>query len=121
MDASVQGAATVLQIFASYDVPLVRFFAGFLEHQGIECHVTNEPVGSLGGDIPLLEGPTELWVLDDSRLEEARQLIEKAALPGVPVNPWRCGKCGELVEGQFTDCWNCGEARGGDSDAPSPS
>ncbi|MGH7830408.1 MAG: DUF7577 domain-containing protein, partial [Candidatus Binatia bacterium] len=25
--------------------------------------------------------------------------------------PWQCRKCGEVIEGQFTDCWNCGSSQ----------
>ena len=24
---------------------------------------------------------------------------------------WRCAQCGESLEGQFTECWNCGASR----------
>jgi hypothetical protein len=28
-----------------------------------------------------------------------------------PAGPWSCPGCGETLEGQFTECWNCGAAR----------
>lgn len=27
------------------------------------------------------------------------------------VQPWQCEKCSELIEPQFTACWNCGNDR----------
>jgi uncharacterized repeat protein (TIGR04138 family) len=33
--------------------------------------------------------------------------------------PWTCPKCSEVIEGQFTDCWNC-QATRPDADALAP-
>ena len=32
---------------------------------------------------------------------------------------WRCGNCGESIEGQFTDCWKCGAGRTDDENRAS--
>lgn len=26
-------------------------------------------------------------------------------------SPWKCPECGEEVDGQFTNCWQCGTNR----------
>jgi predicted nucleic-acid-binding Zn-ribbon protein len=32
------------------------------------------------------------------------------------MSEWRCPQCGEKVEEQFTECWNCGTAQDGTPD-----
>ena len=34
------------------------------------------------------------------------------AIPAQPESPpWTCPKCGEAIEPQFTECWNCGASK----------
>jgi hypothetical protein len=49
-----------------------------------------------------------VWVIDDARTAEAQALVEKA-MAAAPINleAWRCDRCGQVLEGQFTSCWKC--------------
>ena len=51
---------------------------------------------------------TECGGIDyDKAMEVIRQ-----ALAGKNVGPsWRCVTCGEVIEGQFSQCWRCGSER----------
>ena len=42
-----------------------------------------------------------------SDVERACQLL-KDSLSEFSAEPWTCPGCGEEVEGQFAQCWNCG-------------
>ena len=54
----------------------------------------------------------ELWILDESRREEARRLIAEFGSPSEGQGTsWRCQNCGEKIEDQFGECWQCGTAR----------
>lgn len=59
--------------------------------------------------------PTEVWIADENDLERAQEIVrEFAAGPSEPAGwGWRCPKCGEEVEPQFTACWKCGASREG--------
>jgi hypothetical protein len=46
-------------------------------------------------------------VLDEAT---ARELIAQLRTP-VSGDPWTCAKCGEVLEPQFSQCWNCGSPR----------
>jgi len=46
-------------------------------------------------------------VMHDEQLPAARALLDQ--LQNLPQRRWRCA-CGELVEGGFESCWNCGRA-----------
>jgi hypothetical protein len=67
--------------------------------------------GSIAGEIPVDQALPELWIMDDDRLEEARELLHD--LQNLPLRRWYCPHCQELVEGPFEQCWNCGTERPG--------
>jgi hypothetical protein len=52
-----------------------------------------------------------IWVPEEDRAR-ARELIERALKETpAPDDDWICAGCGEAIEGQFTECWQCGAAR----------
>jgi Putative prokaryotic signal transducing protein len=79
-----------------------------LEHAGIACHVRNERLGGVVGEIPFVECWPELWVLRNGDALRARGLIDLAATAPDESHPdWICAECGERVEGLFDACWRC--------------
>lgn len=90
----------------------------FLEANGIAALVRGEALYGLRGETPFTTDtlPT-VWVLDDSTAARARDLIAEYLQSdpgGTPDGrPWRCPKCGEKLEPQFTECWQCGTKRPG--------
>jgi len=84
-----------------------------LENQGISCEIRGEDRASLGpGLTPPADNWPELWVIDESKIEQARQIIQESLeSPEVPAPAWSCPGCHEQVDGQFSECWNCGLAR----------
>ena len=48
-----------------------------------------------------------MYTRDEAR---ARALLHELRHPA-PLPSWCCFACGELVEGQFFQCWNCGSSR----------
>jgi rubrerythrin len=47
--------------------------------------------------------------MDESRHAEALALLQELRNP--PWQHWACRSCGELVDGPFEQCWNCGATR----------
>ena len=63
------------------------------------------------------QGRVEVQVERD-RADEARELLDemekealKSAEESTPAWGWTCPSCQEQVEGQFSECWNCGTER----------
>jgi hypothetical protein len=58
-------------------------------------------------------GPS-VWVPDLQAEKAVRLIIAHfgEAQPG-PGEDWTCPGCGEEIEGQFTECWQCASARPG--------
>ena len=48
----------------------------------------------------------EVWITEDDELEKARTLLH--ALRHPKHRHWVCRACGEVVDGPFEQCWNCG-------------
>ncbi len=98
-------------ILSSPDLAEIAHLKDLLESAGMECFINNEVSAGLMGPIPLNESTPELWIQDDSRLDEALQIKRDSQQP-LEGKPWTCPKCGEQIEPQFTSCWKCGSAKG---------
>jgi hypothetical protein len=85
-------------------------YAGALRAAGIDCEVRNTVLSGALGEIPFLECAPQIWIrhaLDEAR---AHERIEQLRSP-VAGDPWTGRQCGETLEPQFTQCWNCGAPR----------
>lgn len=87
------------------DIGLVR---GLLERAGIECFTKNEQLAGALGDIPFLECEPELWIIHDADLSRAQIIVAAHMAPASTTEQWRCTHCGEIIDGQFEACWQCG-------------
>jgi hypothetical protein len=82
-----------------------------LAQEDIEAVVLNQAPGMAGGDIPFVVAWPELWVAHDEDEPRARAIAERYLVQREHkvenCPPWKCPRCGEMIEGQFTDCWRC--------------
>ena len=86
---------------------------GVLESSGIPAVVRGEFLTSGWGELPV--DVCSVWIADDAQYHRA-QAVVAAFLNGDAARElrsqnWRCPKCGEQLEGQFTSCWKCGGPR----------
>ena len=84
--------------------------AGALRAAGIDCEVRNTTLSGAIGEIPFLECAPQLWLRNDLDEVRARELIAQLRQP-VEGACWACASCGETLEPQFSQCWNCGALR----------
>lgn len=101
------------QLHIARHAPEAHLVKGYLESHGIAAVVRGEYLTSGWGDLPM--DVCSVWVSDDRQYERAHALLV-AFLHGDPARElrsrnWRCPKCGEQLEGQFTACWKCGTHR----------
>jgi len=82
----------------------------FLIDHGIEADIQGEELWALRGELPITY--PEIFV-PDAQVEKASELVNSFRKNNDQSNltPWTCEKCGENIEGQFTDCWNCQSVR----------
>lgn len=81
-----------------------------LEERGIQCMVKNDYLGGGIGELPVNECWPELWVLDPRDEQLAKSIINETRDSPAGEN-WRCSVCQEILEPQFTQCWQCGAGR----------
>ena len=90
------------------NLALATLWSDLLSHAGIPTTVQRAYASSIAGEVPPDQSLPELWVMDDDRLEAARVLLDQLRHPA--HRHWACPGCGELVDGPFEQCWNCGTA-----------
>jgi hypothetical protein len=105
----------VKQVFVAQHPVEAHFVKGLLQAQDIEAEVRGEALFSVRGEAPVTrETLPSVWILDDSELERALAVIAGYEHGEGPAETggqaWRCPKCGEQLEPQFTTCWKCGAA-----------
>lgn len=83
-----------------------------LEAAGIPCLMRNQYLTGALGELPVNECWPQVWVLDAGDRPRALRLIAEA-LPrdGAQGEAWLCPGCGERLEVQFAQCWQCGALR----------
>ncbi len=96
------------KIFSHDVLPIVENLHNVLKLNGIKSTIRSENLNvGIGG----MGCCPELWV-SDQEFEHALKLIETIdTLPPETDETWVCSNCMEEVEGQFSECWNCGKPR----------
>ncbi len=84
--------------------------ANLLHSAGIRAEVRNTYLAGAVGDIPFIEAGPQIWIDDRENEQLARAILDEAGQP-TTQSSWHCESCGETIEGQFGQCWNCGAMR----------
>ena len=101
-------------VYSARDVVDAHLVKTFLDEQGIESVVQGEALSNILGEIPVTrETLPSVWVREEDfdRANEAIAGFRADAAEGQAGTPWKCPNCGEEIEPQFTECWNCGTSR----------
>lgn len=98
----------MLRLTQAPDIALATLWCDLLRQAGLAASVQRLHLGGAAGQLPPSECLPEIWLANEADLEPARALL--AALARLPQRRWYCRGCGELVEGGFEHCWNCGAA-----------
>lgn len=103
-----------MKLLTRCDHPLqAAHVANALRAAGIACEVRNTTLSGAIGDIPWLECAPQIWITDPRDEARAREILYELRAPA-PTGPgWVCGDCGETLEAQFGECWQCGAPRRG--------
>jgi len=97
----------VRRIAQAPNAAIAALWADTLVEAGIAASVQRQFLSSVAGEIPPDQCLPEIWVTHDEQEAQARALLRE--LQSLPQRRWVCA-CGEVVEGGFESCWNCGRA-----------
>lgn len=95
------------RVYVAADPLDAGFVRGLLESSGIETLIKGDMLWGGRGELPVTDdtAPT-LWVSSND-YARARALIEEIQRP-VEHPQWKCPGCGEVNDGTFHQCWQCG-------------
>jgi len=95
----------MLRLTQAPNLAIATLWADALVTEGIAASVQRQYLGSVAGELPPDQCLPEVWIHRPEQQGRARALLHD--LLHVPQRRWLCA-CGEMVEGGFEQCWNCG-------------
>ena len=100
------------KVYSAQSALAVGNLRNLLLSEGIESEVRIPFLAAAGGDLPLTDCWSQLWIVNDEDLDRAMRLINGTLETGARTSEsWKCPQCGEEIEGQFAACWHCGSLR----------
>lgn len=100
------------RVYCAKDPLMIGHLKNVLATFGIRCVTRNLDLATGAGELPPIDCWPELWIVNDEKFARARAILKKTLAPLETVKKsWRCDGCGEDVEGQFSECWNCGRSQ----------
>ena len=102
-----------VSVYSARDEMQAEFLAQVLRSHGIETTTAGGALTTLAGYLPATYGDVRVLVdaADAGRARAVGEDFEDARKSRRTTwkrsGGWTCPQCGELVEPQFTDCWNC--------------
>ena len=100
-------------VYSASNLVMVSHYRSLLDTHGVPSRIRNEFLAGAAGELPPVECWPQLCVEDhlEARALEVLKTAMHAAPAGEGPLAWTCGRCGEAIEGQFTECWQCGFSR----------
>ena len=101
-----------LQIAVCGNIMDAETVKSLLEENGVSAWLQRDDGGGAIPGATFVNGIKIMIHKEDEKL--AKELLEQAVSDTSENPPWKCRQCGEEIEGQFSDCWNCGTAKATD-------
>lgn len=95
----------MLKLSQAPNVAIATMWVDVLREAGIDASLQRYFLGGAAGELPPDQCLPEIWIADALQEARARDLLHD--LQHIPQQRWLC-VCGELVEGGFEQCWQCG-------------
>lgn len=100
------------KVYENFDITRVGQMQSVLESSGIQTFIKNYYSSGALGEIPFVEICPQLYVLEESDVRKAKELLQVDLPKENIASDWVCSECGIDIEGQFENCWQCGAHRG---------
>jgi len=93
-------------VYANESRFLVNNMKELFVAQEIEVFIKNEFAQGAVGEISPFDSWPELWVVNDSDVERATQIVNLSKHSNNDAD-WICKSCAETNDPSFDVCWNC--------------
>jgi hypothetical protein len=93
----------------------------YLEGHGLRVWLDDESLGTWAPHYAAGGGALAVKVrVNSADVTRANELVKQMneENQGESRPPWTCPDCGEEIEGQFVQCWNCDKIRDADESGP---
>ena len=112
----------MLKVFTAQHQAEAHLVEDLLRSNGIQAHVMGDVLlNTVPGSLVIPGTSPEVWILNPDQAEPAFELIREFSsgepLPEESGPAWKCPKCGETLESQFSECWSCGTSKPSDPPA----
>lgn len=101
----------MIRLTRAPDLMLGQHWVNLLQQAGIACRLTGVHLHAVAGEIPVDQCGPDLWLEDARDRDLAMRIIEGWDSGSQARSHWVCQSCGEWLEPQFSECWQCGQAR----------
>ncbi len=96
------------KVYGAADLVDARLVCDELQRHEVEAYTTGDYLMGGSGELPP-GNLVQVWIRDESRLDEARKIIARFDRRRYSATESRnCSRCGESNGGSFEVCWNCG-------------
>ena len=89
------------------NIAIAAMWVDALQQAGFSATVQRYFLSGNAGELPPDQCLPEVWLTHDHEEPRAKKLLNELQNPA--QRRWLCA-CGELVEGGFEQCWQCGLA-----------
>ena len=89
------------------NIAIATLWTDSLQQAGFSATVQRYFLSGIAGELPPDQCLPEVWLTHDHEEPRAKAMLDELRNP--PQRRWQCA-CGELVEGGFQECWQCGLA-----------
>ena len=103
----------MIRLMRAPGLMLGQHWVNLLEQAGIACRLTGIHLQGAAGELPVDQCGPDIWIEREEDREAAMRIIDGWAGDSASNRShWQCDSCGEWLEPQFSECWQCGAVRG---------
>lgn len=95
------------KLYSAESIILIAHLRNVLDAAGISAVIRNDRLAGALGEIPFTECWPELWIQHSGDTLRAQAIIAEELQRPVTRESWICPQCGEILGGQFSECWRC--------------
>lgn len=98
----------MFKIYSAGNIQDAYLLQGLLNEAGIETRILNEYAQGGVGEIPFTQTYPEIWLINESDSEKAKEIIKQFDAKQVSNCDVFCARCHEPNPDTFETCWHCG-------------